>query len=82
MKKHVLTPATIDGLAKGALKDPLTPGLRVEVQTSGKKAWKYERRVARSGALVRLTLGTFPRAPTHAKAQSPGNRMVPQSNCP
>lgn len=38
----------------------MIPGLRIEVQPSGKKAWKYERRVARSGILVRLTLGTFP----------------------
>jgi len=32
----------------------------VEVLPSGKKVWKYERRVARAGKLVRLSFGLFP----------------------
>lgn len=55
-----LTPSTIDGLARGDLKDPLTPGLSIEVLSSGKKVWKYARRVAGGGPLVRLSLGQFP----------------------
>jgi hypothetical protein len=35
-KKMAFTPAAIDGLAAGALVDPLTPGLAVEILASGK----------------------------------------------
>jgi hypothetical protein len=31
------TPASIDALKQGSIKDPLTPGLAVEVLPSGKK---------------------------------------------
>lgn len=44
----------------GDLKDPNTPGLSIEVLSSGKKVWKYKRRVAAGGPLVRLSLGQFP----------------------
>lgn len=40
------TPASIDALRKGKLHDPRAPGLTIEVLPSGKKVWKYERRLA------------------------------------
>ena len=60
IRNVTFTPASIDALNKGSLKDPLTPGLVIEVLTSGKKAWKYARRVADNGPLVRLSYGYFP----------------------
>jgi integrase len=59
-RTQTLTPSTIERLTRGDLKDPLTPGLSVEVLSSGKKVWKYSRRVAGAGPLVRLSLGQFP----------------------
>lgn len=59
-RKVAFTPASLDALSQGSLKDPLTPGLSVEVLPSGKKAWKYTRRVSGSGSRVRLSLGLFP----------------------
>lgn len=61
MAKNVtFTPASIDGLTKGKLRDSRTPGLTIEVLASGRKIWKYERRLSAVGAYVRLTLGRFP----------------------
>jgi integrase len=61
MAKNVpFTPATIDALSRGKLRDPQMPGLWIEVLPSGKKAWKYERRVARNVVRFRLTFGHFP----------------------
>ena len=54
------TPAAIDAATTGKLLDPRTPGLLIEVRPSGAKIWKYQRRLAGSGELVRLTLGRFP----------------------
>ena len=54
------TPAAIDLLRQGSLLDPLTPGLRIELLASGKKKWKYHRRVTGSGEVVKATLGLFP----------------------
>lgn len=59
-RKVAFTPASLDALSQGSVKDPLTPGLSVEVLPSGKKAWKYTRRVSGSGSRVRLSLGLFP----------------------
>jgi integrase len=59
-RTQTITPSAVDGLTKGDLKDPNTPGLSVEVLSSGKKVWKYKRRVAAGGPLVRLSLGQFP----------------------
>jgi integrase len=59
-RKLAFTPASIDALNQGSIKDPLTPGLEVGVLSSGKKVWKYGRRVSGSGQLVRLSLGTYP----------------------
>ncbi|WP_183029931.1 tyrosine-type recombinase/integrase [Altericroceibacterium spongiae] len=35
-------------------------GLCLIVSATGKKTWRYRRRIARSGAIVTLTLGTYP----------------------
>lgn len=58
-RKIPFTPASIDALMSGKLHDPRTAGLMVEVLKSGKKAWKYERRLVSVGP-VRLTLGHYP----------------------
>ena len=54
------TPTAIEDLLCGVLRDPTTPGLFIEVLPTGKKVWKYVRRVAGGGPLVRLSLGQFP----------------------
>ena len=62
-RTQTITPSAVDGLTTGDLKDPNTPGLSIEVLSSGKKVWKYKRRVAAGGPLVRLSLDSFPRIP-------------------
>jgi integrase len=59
-EKKTFTPASIDTLGKGILRDPLAAGLFIEVLSSGKKRWKYRRRVTRNEAEVRLSFGLFP----------------------
>ncbi len=68
-RSATFTPASIDALRKGKLLDPRTPGLAIEVLPSGKKTWRYERRLAGDGRLIRLTLGRFP-AHTMADARA------------
>lgn len=58
--KASLTPGSIDTLKRGAIRDPATPGLRIEVLPSGKKRWQYRRRVPGSDAIVKLAFGMFP----------------------
>lgn len=59
-KKQALTPAAIDNLKIGALQDLLTPGLSIEVATSGGKVWKYYRRLPPGRGFLRRVLGPFP----------------------
>ena len=59
-RKTGFTPAAIEMLQKGSLLDPLTPGLRIELLASGKKKWKYHRRVIGGDEVVKATLGAFP----------------------
>lgn len=59
-KKVALTPSAIDNLWSNKLEDALTPGLAIEVLPSGKKQWKYRRRLQKSAAFVKLSLGQFP----------------------
>ena len=59
-RKLALTPATIDNLQKGLLADAQTPGLAIEVLGSGKKRWRYRRKLARISAVVTLWGRTFP----------------------
>ena len=59
-RKLTLTPAAIDNLASGRICDPATPGLRLEALASGRKVWKFRRRLAGGRAAIKLSLGTFP----------------------
>lgn len=59
-RKIALTPASIDALQNGLLADLLTPGLAIEVLTSGKKRWRYRRQVASSTIMVTLYGPSFP----------------------
>jgi len=59
-KIQQLLPASIDALRSGKRPDPLTPGLYIEVNESGRKVWRYRRRVAKSRIVVRMQLGMFP----------------------
>lgn len=58
--RQTLTPAAIDRLVSGHLDDQLTPGLSIEVLASGKKRWRYRRRVCASISTVTMRLGLFP----------------------
>lgn len=59
-RKIALTPASIDALRKGTIRDALTPGLQIEVKAGGTKKWKYTRRIAGGGRYFKATLGPFP----------------------
>jgi len=59
-KKVALTPAAIDALDKGLLADLLTPGLAIEVLSSGKKRWRYRRQVVSTKVMATLFGGLFP----------------------
>lgn len=59
-KKQALTPAAIDNLRSGALQDLLTPGLSIEVAASGRKVWKFYRRLPAGNGFLRRVLGPFP----------------------
>lgn len=59
-RKMGFTPASLDALREGSLSDPLTPGLKIESLTSGKKKWKYHRRMLGGDQVVKLTLGLYP----------------------
>jgi integrase len=58
--KKTFTPASIDAVSQGVLRDPQTPGLFIEVLPSGKKRWKYRRLIHRSELEIRLSFGLFP----------------------
>lgn len=58
-RKQAFSESTILNLAAGKLSDPATDGLAIEVN-GGDRTWRYYRRVSGTGALVRMTLGTFP----------------------
>ena len=59
-RKIALTPAVIDNLHKGLLADLQTPGLAIEVLGSGKKRWRYRRKLARISVMVTLYGKPFP----------------------
>lgn len=54
------TPSAIDALRSGRLPDPKTPGLAIECMPSGKKIFRYARRVANSKRIHKETLGQWP----------------------
>lgn len=43
--RDTLTPMKIDFMESGRIYDPLTPGLRIEALSRGKKRWKFRRRL-------------------------------------
>ena len=59
-KKLNLTPSTIEALRSGSIADPHTPGLLIEALSSGKKVWKYRRRVSGSAVSLKERLGLYP----------------------
>lgn len=59
-RKITLTPAVIDNLHNGLLADLQTPGLAIEVLGSGKKRWRYRRKLARISVMVTLYGKPFP----------------------
>lgn len=59
-RKIPFTPASIDALKAGSLIDPLTPGLAIEVLGSGKKRWRYRRRITGRETTATLFGGLFP----------------------
>jgi len=59
-RKIAFSPASLDALNTGSIRDPLYPGLGLEVLPSGKKVWKYARRLSGDGQLVRMRLGYYP----------------------
>ena len=59
-RKRKLTPTLIDDLRVGKLDDPETGGLAIEMLPSGKKRWRFRRRIAGGGDIVKLSLGLFP----------------------
>jgi integrase len=58
-RKQAFSDATILNLSAGKLSDPLTDGLAIEANGEN-RTWRYYRRVAGNGNLVRMTLGTYP----------------------
>ena len=60
-RKDPLIPAAIDDLETGRIHDPLTPGLRIEVLRSGKKRWKFLRRLPGTSSVIKTQLGCFPK---------------------
>ncbi|WP_343611083.1 Arm DNA-binding domain-containing protein [Novosphingobium sp.] len=62
-RKVTLSTAAIEALRKGCIVDGMAPGLVLEVLSSGKKSWKYARRITGRKQLLRWTLGFFPAFP-------------------
>lgn len=59
-RKVVLSPAFIDAMISGALADLRTPGLAIEVLSSGKKRWRFRRQVAGIPTVATIFGGLFP----------------------
>jgi len=62
-KKITFSPATIDALTSGIVADPQTPGLAIEVLGSGKKRWRYRRKIAGKKVVATLFGGLYPAVP-------------------
>jgi integrase len=64
--RPIFTPSILDALSQEVhgftrrLEDPLTPGLRIEVQNTGLKSWRYRRRIRGTDGIVKMTLGSYP----------------------
>ena len=59
-RKVSLTPGFVETAAPGRFFDAEVPGLAIEVLASGRKCWKFRRRLPRSDATVKMSLGAFP----------------------
>jgi len=59
-KKVALSPAAIDAMISGSLADLLTPGLAIEVLSSGKKRWRFRRQIAGTSIVATIFGGLFP----------------------
>ena len=59
-KKVALTASSIDALQRGLLADVLTPGLAIEVLSSGKKRWRFRRQIAGTKNIATLWGTLFP----------------------
>jgi hypothetical protein len=59
-RRVALTPGAIDNLCNGLLVDSQTPGLAIEVLGSGRKPWRYRRKVARISVVATLWGKPFP----------------------
>jgi integrase len=57
-KKMTFTPTSIEALKAGSILDPLNPGLSILALPSGKKMWKYTRRLGTM--IVKTTFGSYP----------------------
>ena len=58
--RDTISPASLDQLQSGRICDRYAPGLRIEVLRSGKKRWKYRRRLPGTGGVVKMHLGLYP----------------------
>lgn len=59
-KKQAFTPAGIEAMRLGKMADPHTPGLFIEMLPSGKRVWKYRRRIAETEITLNERLGLYP----------------------
>jgi integrase len=59
-RKLSFTPAAIDMLRSGNIHDPQTPGLIVEALTSGKRVWKFQRRLPGTKTIIKARKGLYP----------------------
>jgi hypothetical protein len=59
-KSQHFSPSSLDALTSGGCSDPQVPGLCVTVSGSGRKTWFFRRRIAKSGVIVKLSLGAYP----------------------
>ncbi|MEO8723331.1 MAG: Arm DNA-binding domain-containing protein, partial [Sphingobium sp.] len=83
-KSQNFSPASIDALQSGARQDPLTAGLCVIANGDGRKIWRFRRRVAKSGTVVTLKLGSFPAysIPAARKWAAALNEMIERGEDP
>lgn len=58
--RDTLTPMKIDLMESGRIYDPLTPGLRIEALSRGKKRWKFRRRLPGRSTVIKMNFGLFP----------------------
>jgi integrase len=63
--RKIVTPSLLDGATSGHILDSATPGLMLDVLPSGKKRWKYRRRLPGTDRIVKMRLGPYP---THSIA--------------